>query len=179
MTKGIGRNPLRTAFVAVFVCVGAVLVAACSPPMIETAQFSVTGQLNLSWTMNKGCVVTGSAAIIGQGTEDVTVSLMNGSFVDFAIQIPRNGGSFSLPNSSALAVVQLLGYDHEWIAESYSPISGKMGSGTVTAAANGRSGSIDVTLKPVQEDIPRVRNATRDVHVSGSWSGCPAPIPVS
>jgi len=170
--RWIGRIPLTTG--SVFGCLTLALAVITGYSSPNTAQFSLTGQLNVSWTGNRGCAVSASGGIEPSGA-DVTVSLVNGSPIDLAVEVPRNGGSFSLPHSPALVVVQVLANNQGWTAESPS----LMGSGTVTVTANGRSGSMDVTLKPVDLNVPGVRPASHDVHVAGSWSGCPAPIPGS
>jgi hypothetical protein len=144
-----------------------------------TARFSLTGEVNMSWTANNTCVVTAGGAVSAPqpGNGDLAVSLQDLSAPGgLTVGVPSQGGHFSLSNPKVLVTIQLLDNNRGWIAESPQSYARKVGAGTVTATRNARSGSLNVTLKPLNLDIPRVRNALHDVHMVGSWSGCPAPV---
>jgi hypothetical protein len=159
-------------------CFVSAVAAGCSSPTSSEygAQFSVTGEVTTNLIFPKGydCATTAGGGIDGPSDASgyVTVAWNNDSPDAVAIQVPSRGGSFSFPNASAIVVVQLIGGVKVWAADT----SLKTGSGTVKATANGESGSVDATLRADTGVTPVNRApASRDVHVVGSWSGCPPP----
>jgi hypothetical protein len=161
--------------VAVVMAVNAPVGWAAQAHVIGRARFSLTGGIKMSWVANNTCLATVGADIDGpnQASSYLTISLQDFSAPpgDLTVQVPRNGGSFSLRNSRALVAVQLLVNNRGWIAES-SPPAYRKGSGVVSATRNAHSGTINVTLKPLALNLPGVRNASRDLHIVGAWRGC-------
>jgi hypothetical protein len=194
---GNSGTRLASGLVIACLCAAPAAITGCSSsttakaisakPKFGAAQFSLTGQISMTWIANDSCVVTAgdvTTPLAPQAdNEYVTISLQDFSAPGIlTVQVPTHGGSFSLPNSQASVAIQLIHGNKTWNAQSrprqaeQGPSVEKFGSGTVTAARNARSGSLNVTLKPTDLDIPEVRPSSDDVHMVGRWSGCPRPL---
>ena len=141
-----------------------------------TTALHLTGQVTGSFPRNANCIIGSSGAnTVGISFKNVSVRVSGTTTsvtLSVVINVPQTGGSFTFPEPTDTTSVFLENtgttINYQWAAGIASLF--KNSSGTLTVAAGGTSGTINVNLQPSSVQ-PNKANA--NVHVSGNWSNCP------